>query len=77
MSRYAQLRTNKGDPGVWREHLDRGVACATSAGSALSRVPIWCSIARGWDPGGADIRVVRVSWMIRHCGGMIMRRVVG
>ena len=32
VSRYAQLHTNKGDLGVWRELLGRGGVCAASVG---------------------------------------------
>ena len=76
-SRYAQLRTNKSDLGVWKERLGRGGGLCRLCGERLSQVLTWCliavSVCRGGDGVGAD----EVSWMIRVCRGMSMRRGVG
>ena len=58
VSRYTQLRTNKGDLGVWRERLSRGSRLCRLCGSASETGPYLvfdcrkCTPGRGWCWGG-------------------------
>ena len=58
MSRYAQMRTNKGDLGGWREKLGRGSSlchlcgCACETGPHLVFDYQKCVPERGWCWGG-------------------------
>ena len=63
--------TNKGDLGCG------AAVCTTSMGEPLSRVPIWCLTGGCACLRGVGVEAVRVSWMIKLCGGMSIRKGVG
>ena len=67
-SRYAQLRTNKGDLGGWRERLGRGGGLCRLCGSALETGTHLvfdcqgCAPGRGWTWGGWGEMDDRALW---------------
>ena len=70
--RYAQLRTNKGDLGVWRERLGRGGGschlCGTASGSGPHLV-FDCQLGatgRGWCWGGWGELDDRALWRYKY-----------
>ena len=77
VSRYIQLRANKGDLGIWRGRLARGGdlchLCRRESESGPHLVfDCWMGApGRGWCWGGG------VRWMIGCCGGMSLRRGAG
>ena len=79
MSRYAQLRTNKGDLGVWRVRLGRGdgLCClcgaATESGNHLVFDCSMCSPGRGWCSGGWGELDDKALWrFVYEEGGRVM-----